>query len=142
MFENQPDPILALPGDTISLSRALLDQASSPDYLATQLVAAWATSENQRPLSAYINSLGPLGALRYLITGTFPEPETAPVPLSPSAGDFITARNYLRSQNLSAVALQKLAEKDGIGLPISQSQNTAAPFAYDSFETLQNICAE
>jgi len=142
VFTDQPNPVLALPGSAISFSRSVVEQAENPQNLATLAALAKAMSDNQRPLAAHIEALGPFGALRYLISGTLPPPKAAPTPLTPSGEDFIVARERLSAQGLSLFTLQKLAAEYGVGLPIAPVGQNAAPFTFEDFGTLQNICAE
>lgn len=142
VFADQPYPILALPGDAISFSRAAIEAAETPKALATMAALAWAMSQNQRPLAAYIEALGPFGALRALVSGTLPPPSEPPAPIPPSGEDFIVARDYLSSMGYSVFALQNLASQNGIGMPIAVTPRDVTDFSFDDFSVLQNICAE
>jgi len=142
VFENQPSPSLALPNEVVSLSRALVEQAADAETLAMQVTLAWAMSENTRPLAAYISSLGAFGALRTVIAGTLPPPEAAPTTLIPQASDFLLARDHLRAQGISVLALQAKAKEYGIGLPLGPSPTTPLAFTFEDFAALQSICAE
>jgi len=142
VFSAQASPMLTLPDGATSFSRAVVEAAETPQALASLAALSWAMAENRRPLTRYIAGLGAFGGLRYLLSGTSPKPEAAPAPLVPTGQDFITARDYLSAQGLSVTELQKLAGEYGIGLPVAPVAAAVAPFSFDDFETLQNICAE
>lgn len=139
VFDGMPQSIRALPASAVVLSRQVLENTKSPDELAALVALAWASGENGRPKAALIRALGPLGALRYLITGTFGQP-LPEIELRPDGADFILARAHLQSIGASPASLRPLSEASGIGLPLPAT--TLPDFAFSDFETLRNICAE
>ena len=99
-------------------------------------------SENRRPLSAYIDTLGPVGALRYLVSGNLPSPTTLPAQPTPTGEDFVMARDYFQARGISVTDLQSLAGNFGIGLPIAPVSEATSPFEFEDFAALQQVCAE
>ena len=140
VFEQQPTPAIALP-ETVSLSVTAVKAAESPDALAALVISRWAMSKNRRPVAAYVATLGPITALRSLITGRFPANAT-PVVAPPNGQDYLTARDYLQSHGHSAFRLQQNAELAGIGLPLGTATAENVAFTFGDFEALQNICDE
>ena len=129
----------ALPNGDILISSQTLE-ALSAHALATQVIAAWAHTQNSGAKSALIKSLGPIGALRYLVSGRFPVPLPPITDLALSAKDYILARDHLLALGLSPNLLQSQASAYGLGLPLSQ---TALPeFTFLEYKALQGICAE
>jgi hypothetical protein len=131
--------VYALPNGDILLSKQALETLSAHE-LATQLIVAWAHAENGGAKTALIESLGPIAALRYLVSGRFP----ALIPLNDAAvlaaEDYLLARDHLLSLGLSPSGLQTLASARGYGLPLPR---IALPeFSFSEYEALQGICAE
>ncbi|MCF6272377.1 MAG: hypothetical protein L3J37_04180 [Rhodobacteraceae bacterium] len=137
---NDDSRSFALPASTILLSRQDIQRAATPAELAAIILRAWAQSENGAPKVALISSLGPIGALRYMITGTFPSPLPKLSNIKATGEDYILARDHLIGLGASAATLQAMAKADGIGLPVPQ--NGFPPFGFPDMETLKNICAE
>ncbi len=132
-------PVAALPDGNILISKQALETLPAA-ALADRVVAARTYAETGGAKSALIKSLGPIGALRYLLTGRFPSPlpETGAATLT--AEDYIGARDRLLALGVSPNGLQALAGADGLGLPLPP---TALPaFDLPSYATLQNICVE
>ncbi len=140
VFEAQEPLALALP-DMVSLSKSAIKDAANADALAALVMAHWAMGQNRKPVAAYMASLGPVGALRSLISGTQPDKGLPPA-LSPDGEDFITARDYLQAHGRSAFALQQYARQNGIGLPLGPLRTDGHAFTFEDFTTLQNICDE
>ena len=139
VFAKQDTPAIALPNG-VALSEAAV-KAADPDSLAALIMAHWAMGQNRKPLAAYVATLGPLGALKSLVSGRFPD-GAALVPIAPDGADYLLARDYLQAHGLSAYELQQLAKADGIGLPLGPVIADSHTFTFENFETLQNICAE
>ncbi len=139
VFAQQEAPAIALPNG-VAISNAAL-QAATPESLSALIMANWAMGQNRKPLHAYVASLGPLAALRSLAFGRFPE-GAQPVATVPDGEDYLLARDYLRTHGLSAYALQQMAKRDGIGLPLGEVFADSKTFSFEGFETLQGICAE
>ncbi len=139
VFEALGTTVQALPNGNILISKQALETLSA-DALATQVVAAWAHAQNGSAKSALIQSLGPVGALRYLISGQFPSPLPATAEIALTAEDYILARDHLLALALSPEGLQLLASANGYGLPLPQ---LALPeFQFLEYEAMQGICAE
>ncbi len=131
--------VQALPNGDILISKQALEAYSAHD-LMTQVMAAWAHAQNGGAKSALIKSLGPVGALRYVISGRFPSGLTAAMPAHLTAEDYILARDQLLSLGVSPDSLQRQASAHGFGLPLPQ---TALPeFMLADYAKLQGICAE
>ncbi|MCW9042641.1 MAG: hypothetical protein OQK05_04790 [Pseudopelagicola sp.] len=64
---------LHLPGGTILLNRAIVEDFEEPDIAAGYILAAKADAAQYDPLRALLESHGPLTTLRLLTTGTLPE---------------------------------------------------------------------
>ena len=139
VFATQDTPAIALPNG-VALSEATV-KAATPDSLAALVIAHWAMGHNRKPLHAYVAALGPIGALRSLAFGRFPE-GAKPEATAPDGEDYLTARDYLQSHGLSAFQLQQNAKADGIGLPLGEVVADSDVFSFEDFEALQNICAE
>lgn len=140
VIEGLPTPAMALPANKIVLSRQAIEQSATPDELATLTLRAWAHAANDGPKDTLIKSLGPIGALRYMISGTFPLPlPTLPEP-EYSGEDYLLARDQLVVIGASANSLQAMATEDVIGLPLPDSN--LPPFAFSDFATLKTICAD
>lgn len=139
VFTALPAPALALP-NAVALSEATL-KAATPDSLAALISSRWAMGQNRKPLQAYARSLGPLGALRSLLSGRFPR-GAMPATLTPDGADYLRARDQLQAHELSAFELQKQARADGIGLPLGPVTADSRSFDFENFAALQNICAE
>ena len=140
ILEGQAPPAIALP-DTVSLSKAALLEAQTPNALATLVMTHWAMGQNRKPLAAYIATLGPIGAVRSLILGQFPT-GAKPITTTPDGADYLLARDYLQSHGHSAFQLQENARADGIGLPLGSVISDSDTFSFDGYDVLQNICAE
>ncbi len=139
VFEALGTSVQALPNGDIMISQQALETLPA-DALATQVVAAWAHAQNGSAKSALVTSLGPVGALRYLISGRFPAPLPPVADIALNAEDYILARDHLLALGLSPDGLQRLASANGYGLPLPQ---TALPeFTFSEYETMQGICAE
>lgn len=131
--------IIALPNSEILIAKQALDTLSA-DALATQVIAAWAYAQNGGAKSALIKSLGPLGTLRYLVSGRYPTPLPISADRVLSAEDYLLARDHLLALGISPNGLQTLASTQGLGLPLPK---IALPeFQFSAYETLQGICAE
>lgn len=139
VFAEQTTPAIALPNG-VALSEAAV-KAADANSLAALVMAHWAMGQNGKPLHSYIASLGPLGALRSLASGRFPE-GAKPQEATPDGEDYLTARDYLQTHGRSAFQLQQNARADGIGLPLGPAVADSNAFSFEGFETLQNICAE
>jgi len=132
-------PVLALPNGDILIAKQALGSLSA-DALATRAIAAWAHAQNGGAKAALIKSLGPIGALRYLVSGNFPAVLPPTIPPALTSEDYILARDHLLALGLSPEELQALATSNGFGLPLPQ---TALPqFTFAKYQALQNICAE
>jgi hypothetical protein len=140
VFEAQDPPALALP-NMVSLSKAAIKGAANADELAALVISYWAMGQNRKPVAAYMASLGPIGALRSLISGHQPDKGLPPA-LLPDGEDYITARDFLQTHGRSAFALQQYAKQNGIGLPLGPLRADSDAFTFDDFATLQNICDE
>ncbi len=130
---------LALPDGRILLSRATIE-AATPESLAALVALAWGESLEQAPQSRLIKALGPLGALRYIVSGRFPALLPDILPEGDHGSSYIAARDYLLESGISPAPLQLLAQAEGIGLPLPPA--TLPAFEFESFDLLQNICAE
>ncbi|MBL1438084.1 MAG: hypothetical protein COB08_018015 [Rhodobacteraceae bacterium] len=131
--------IIALPNREILIADQALESLST-EALATRVIAAWAYAQNGGTKSALIKSLGPFGALRYLVSGRFPAPLPIPADRALSAEDYLLARDHLLALGVSPNGLQSLASTQGLGLPLPQ---LALPkFQFSAYKTLQGICAE
>lgn len=139
VFSAQTEPAIALPTG-VALSDATL-QSSTPESLAALVLAYWAAGQNQKPLAAYVESLGPLGALSSLVFGRFPT-SASPPQTRPDGADYVRARDQLQSQGFRAIPLQQIARTNGIGLPLGPVNAANGPFNFENFATLQNICQE
>ena len=129
----------ALPSGDILISKQAVETLPA-SQLAAAITAEWAYASNGGAKSTLIESLGPMGALRSLITGRFPSPLPPQPAPSLSAEDFILARDHLLALGYSPDMLQTLASAYGLGLPLPQ---TSLPvFNFPEFEILQGICAE
>ena len=132
-------PVRALPNGDILISKQAVVTLSAHE-LATHVMAAWAHAQNGGAKSALIESLGPAGALRYLVSGQFPAPFPAATKAVLTADDYILARDKLLTLGASPDSLQALASAHGFGLPLPQ---TALPeFMLADYAKLQGICAE
>ncbi len=140
VFAAQDPLAIALP-DAVSLSKAAVTGAAHADALAALVMAHWAMGQNRKPVATYMASLGPIGALRSLISGHQPDKGLPPA-LSPDGADYITARDYLQTHGRSAFALQQYAKQNGIGLPLGPVRDDSDAFTFDNFAALQNICDE
>jgi len=139
VFEALDTSVQALPNGDILISKQAL--ATLPaDALATEVLAAWAHAQNGSAKSALIRSLGPVGALRYLVSGRFPAPLPPVANIALSADDYILARDHLLGLGLSPDGLQRLASANGYGLPLPQT--TLPEFSFSDYEAMQGICAE
>ena len=139
VFANQSTPAIALP-DGVALSEAAV-QATDASGLSALVMAHWSMGHNRKRLAAYVKALGPISALRSLVSGRFPK-GAKPAAIAPDGEDYLTARDYLQSHGLSAFELQQRAKADGIGLPLGPVIADSDAFTFEGFETLQNICAE
>jgi len=140
VFEAQEPQAMALP-NMVSLSKAAIKSAANADALAALVMGYWAMGQNRKPVAAYMASLGPVGALRSLISGYQPD-KGLPRALSPDGADYITARDYLQAHGYSAFALQHYAKENGIGLPLGPPRAKNRAFTFGDFAVLQNICDE
>ena len=113
--------VSALPNGEILISKQALE-ALSADTLATQIIAAWAHAQNGGAKSALIESLGPMAALRYLVSGRFPSPIPPASSTVLTAEDYLLARDHLLTLGLSPNGLQTLASTQGFGLPLPAYQ--------------------
>ncbi len=140
VVDDLPVQALALPANRVVLSRQTVEQSGSADELATLTLRAWARSANDGPKDALVKSLGPIGALRYIISGTFPSPLPILLEAEYSGDDYLLARDQLIIIGASANSLQAMAKEDIIGLPLPDSQHP--PFEFADFATLKTICAD
>ncbi len=139
VFDGLSTTVNALPNGDILISKQALEMLSA-DGLATQIIAAWAHAQNGGAKSALIESLGPIAALRYLVTGRFPSPFPPATRVILAAEDYLLARDHLLALGLSPNGLQNLASTQGFGLPLPRI--TLPAFAFSDYEALQGICAE
>ena len=140
VFDGAAEPARALPAATVILSRQAVESAESAAALAALTVSAWAISASEGPKQALVEALGPLGALKYIITGTFPTPLPALPSAQPNGEDYLLARDHMRALGVSADTLQAMAEAGGVGLPLPRS--SLPSFEFSDFATLQSICAK
>ncbi len=139
VFNDLSAPMQALPDGSVILSRSAVED-SSLEQLVALVTLGWAETMEQIPQSDIIKALGPVGALRYIISGRFPAnlPEIAP--LGDRGESYLRARDYLVESGISPAALQRLAKENGIGLPLPPAALPA--FEFEAYDILKNICAE
>ena len=128
-----------LPNGDILLAKQTVETLTI-DALATRVIAAWAHAQNGGAKNALIESLGPMAALRYLISGRVPSPLPPATDPVLQAEDYLLARDHLLTLGLSPTNLQTLASAHGFGLPLPRT--TLPEFAFSEYEALQGICAD
>lgn len=129
----------ALPNGDILISKQALETLTA-DALATQIITAWAHAQNGGAKSALIESLGPMAALRYMVSGRFPTPLPQAGTTALAAEDYLLARDHLLALGLSPDSLQTLASAQGFGLPLPRIALPA--FVFSEYGALQGICAD
>jgi len=63
------DGVLRLPGGTMLIAAALVEEHEEPDVVAGHIIAAYLRAEAQDPLDRLLEELGPVASLRLLVTG-------------------------------------------------------------------------
>lgn len=139
VIEGLQADVQALPNGSILISSQALARLPV-EALADQVLIAWAYTNRGGTLASLIKSLGPVGALRSLISGRFPSPLPARLTPAFKAEDYVMARDHLLALGASPSGLQTLASANGIGLPLPQT--SLAGFGFSDYEILQNICVE